>query len=111
PAREKLSRSVPTSAPRPTVIRYYVLAALCAITVINYVQRNSISGMETTLRSDLRIDQHVTGRAMSFFFVSYALMQIPCGWLAQRWGPRHALTAYAVGWSVATATLALASGS
>jgi sugar phosphate permease len=95
---------------RPTAIRYYVLAALCLVTLINYMQRNSIGGVETTLRSDLQIDQTVTGRAMSFFFVSYALMQIPCGWLAQRWGPRRALTAYTVGWSLATATLALAHG-
>ena len=95
---------------RPTNVRYLVFATLCAITVISYIQRNSIATVETSLCSDLHISLAETGDAKSDFFISYALLQIPCGWLAQRWGPRRALTLFALGWSVSTAALALAHG-
>jgi MFS family permease len=98
------------SAARPTNIRWIIFAFVCVITVINYMQRNSIATVETTLNSELQIGENETGNAKSAFFVSYALMQIPCGWLAQRWGVRRSLTLFAAGWSVSTATLALAHG-
>jgi ACS family glucarate transporter-like MFS transporter len=95
-------------ASRPTHVRHLVLAALCAITTINYVQRNSIGGAETTIRADLQVTRNDTGDAMSAFFLTYALCQVPSGWLAQRWGGRRALTLYAAGWSVVMALTAAA---
>ena len=92
---------------RPTHIRYFVLAAICVVTVINYVQRNSIGGLVTPIVSALQTDDTHVGLSGTCFFVAYALMQIPSGALAQRWGPRAALTIYTVGWSLATAGMAL----
>jgi ACS family glucarate transporter-like MFS transporter len=93
---------------RPTYIRHLVLAALCAITTINYVQRNSVGGAETTIRADLNLTRNQTGDAMGAFFLTYALCQVPSGWLAQRWGGRRALTMYAAGWSLVMALTAAA---
>jgi MFS family permease len=98
------------SACRPTNVRYVVLLVLCLATVINYVQRNCIGPAETTVRGSLDLSKIDTGNAISVFFVVYALMQIPSGWLAQRWGPRLALTVFAVGWSVSLGLSALANG-
>jgi MFS family permease len=97
-------------AERPTGVRHLVLAALLAITTINYVQRNSISPAETTIREDLDLKITQTGHAVSAFFITYALLQIPSGWLAQRWGARRALAFFAAGWSVVIGLTALASG-
>jgi ACS family glucarate transporter-like MFS transporter len=77
-----------------------VLAALCLITTINYIQRNSLGGAETTVRADLHLTRNDSGDAMGAFFLTYALCQVPSGWLAQRWGGRLALTVYAAGWSI-----------
>jgi sugar phosphate permease len=99
---------VPVLAARPTYIRHLVLAALCVITTINYIQRNSIGGAETTIRTDLQLTRNDTGDAMSAFFLTYALCQVPSGWLAQRWGGRRALTIYAAGWSIVMAFTAAA---
>jgi ACS family glucarate transporter-like MFS transporter len=77
-----------------------VLAALCVITTINYIQRNSIGGAETTIRADLDLTRNDTGDAMGAFFLTYALCQVPSGWLAQRWGGRRTLALYAAGWSI-----------
>jgi MFS family permease len=48
------------------------------------------------------------GRIMGSFFLGYGIMQIPAGWLGDRWGSRKALTLYALTWSSATALMALA---
>jgi ACS family glucarate transporter-like MFS transporter len=93
---------------RPTWVHHVVLAALCAVAAINYLQRNCISAAETTIRADLGLTKDETGDAISAFFLAYALLQIPSGWLAQRWGGRLALTLFAAGWSVALALCALA---
>ncbi len=100
----------PDSVLRPTRVRYLVVAAVCVITAINYIQRNSIGAAETTIRDDLSLTREQTGDAMAWFFWSYALFQIPSGWLAQRWGPRWALTLFAVGWSLALGLAALSAG-
>ncbi len=99
-----------TTAQRPTRVRYYVLAALLAITIVNYLQRNSFGSLESTIRKALVTDTTMTGRAGAAFFWIYALLQIPTGRLAQRWGPRLALTVYCIGWSFAAAALALSVG-
>lgn len=96
----------PLFVARPTRVRHLVLAALCLITTINYVQRNSLGGAETTVRSDLHLTRNETGDAMGAFFLTYALCQVPSGWLAQRWGGRRALTIYAAGWSMVMALTA-----
>jgi ACS family glucarate transporter-like MFS transporter len=94
-------------------VRYAVLAALCLITLINYVQRNCFATAETTLRADRELgltrDQHAA--AVGVFFTVYALCQIPSGRLAQALQPRIALPLFAVGWSLALGVLALANGS
>jgi ACS family glucarate transporter-like MFS transporter len=93
---------------RPTYIRHVVLAALCLITTINYIQRNSLGGAEKTVRADLHLELKDTGLAGGAFFLTYALCQVPSGWLAQRWGGRRALTIYAAGWSILMAFTAAA---
>ncbi len=87
-------------APRPTRVRHVVLAALCVITTINYMQRNSLAAVETRVSADLGVSDVDLGYAKGIFFVAYALCQVPSGWLAQRWGGRRTLTLYAAGWSL-----------
>jgi ACS family glucarate transporter-like MFS transporter len=102
------SARAPVLAARPTYVRHLVLAALCVITTINYVQRNSLGGAETTIRADLSLTRNDTGDAMGAFFLTYALCQVPSGWLAQRWGGRRTLTLYAAGWSIVMGLTAFA---
>src|SRR6266581_601701 len=54
--------------PRPTHVRYHVLAALCVVTVINYVQRNAVGSLATSIRISLEIDKRAL--AISGFLVS-----------------------------------------
>ena len=85
-----------------------MLAALCLITAICYIQRNCISNAEITIRTELGVTKDETGTLLSAFFLTYALCQVPSGWFAQAWGARRALTVLAAGWSAALALGALA---
>ncbi len=95
---------------RPTIVCHLVLASLLAITAVAYVQRNCISPAEKTVRDELGLRITATAAAQSAFFFSYALLQVPSGWLAQRLGPRLALPLYATGWSLTLLLLAVATG-
>lgn len=90
----------------PTVVRFAVLAWICAAAALAYVSRNAIAVAESTMRSDLGLTKEQSGWLMSAFFISYAVFQIPGAWFGQRFGARRTLPVFAVVWSVATATMA-----
>src|SRR4051794_11469927 len=91
-------------------MRYYVLALLCLAATIAYVQRIAISVALPRLEADLCLGKPELGLIMAAWSFGYAAMQVPSGWVADRWGPRRALTLYAVAWSVVTGLVALADG-
>jgi sugar phosphate permease len=59
---------------------------------------------------DLSLSPLEMGQALSAFFVGYALMQIPGGVLADRFGSRILLTASIAAWSVMTAATGAVQG-
>jgi MFS family permease len=105
-----MSKPAGSQSDRPTVARYVVLGWLCAAATIAYVQRNAVAVAESTIRADLELETEQTGWVFSAFFVTYAIFQIPSGWLGDCWGVRWTLSVYAVLWSLATALVSLADG-
>jgi len=87
----------------PTHARYMTLSLLCLIAAIAYISRNAISVPAKLIQEELGISLTQMGWVMSAFFWSYALSQIPSGWIGHIWGTRRALTAFAILWSIATA--------
>ena len=92
----------------PSSARTVVLLSLCAAAAIAYVQRNCIGVAESTIRAELGMTKDQMGWALSGFFLTYSLFQIPTGWLGQRLGPRKTLPFYSAAWSGATAITGLA---
>src|SRR5262249_31131021 len=84
-----------------SVVRFAVLAWLCAAAALAYVSRNAIAVAESTVRGDLGLTKEQSGWLMSAFFISYAAGQIPGAWIGQRFGARQALPAFAGAWSLA----------
>lgn len=95
---------------RPSLTRYLVLAALCCFAIIAYVQRNSIGVAESTIRAELGLSKEQMGQIMSGFFLTYALFQLPTGWMAHHWGTRRTLPLLAIVWSLATGMIGLGNG-
>jgi sugar phosphate permease len=89
-------------------MRYHVLTFLCAAAVIAYVQRLGFNVAERTIRGDLGLDREQIGRVMAAWSLGYALLQLPSGWLADRFGSRRVLTALALTWSLLTGLVGLA---
>jgi MFS family permease len=91
-------------------VRYGVLVLLCLAAVIAYVQRSAISLPARDIQQELDLGVGAMGSVMSAWYLGYALLQVPAGWLADRWGGRRALALYAALWSVFTGLTGLATG-
>src|SRR5262245_39862856 len=87
-------------------VRMQVLIWLCALTAIAYLQRN-LGVAESTLRHQADLSKDEMGLLQSSFLWSYALFQVPGGWLCHRWGPRVGLSVFCLTWSLATALTGL----
>lgn len=90
------------SSTRPSSTRYVVLGGLCAAAAIAYIQRYCVSVAESTIREDLGLTKYQMGWMFSTFFWTYAIFQIPSGWLGDRLGSRKTLSLYSILWSLAT---------
>ncbi len=92
--------------------RYLVLAFLCLAAAIAYIQRAVISVPTAEIASDLKIANVAKqmGWVSFAWYFSYALMQLPSGWFADRVGSRRALAMMCVVWSCATLLSGFATG-
>lgn len=68
--------------------RYSILAMLFIVTTINYADRATLSMAAPSMGKDLAIDAVTMGYAFSAFGWSYTALQIPGGWLLDRFGSR-----------------------
>lgn len=91
-------------------MRHTLLAFLCGITVIAYVQRSAMNGATKPIEEDLGLTSAELGLVMSGWYLLYSLFQLPGGWLADRLGSKPALLVFAAAWSVLTGLAGLAGG-
>lgn len=85
-----------------------VVAALFILSLITYLDRAAISSAKSAMSADMAISDRAMGAVFGAFALGYALAQIPAGWLADRFGPRLALSVLVVVWSLFTAGTASA---
>ena len=85
---------------RPTTVRYRVTAWLSTAAVLAYFCRNSVGVAESSIRESLKLTEAETGWMLGAFFWTYALFQVPAGYVGQRYGTRKVLGASAVLWSL-----------
>src|SRR5262245_41142493 len=88
-------------------MRYLVLAFLCLIAVIAYVQRLGVQSAYDPMQREWSIDTEDFGTLGTALLVGYALLQVPAGWLADRIGSRNALVLYAILWSLVCGSIGL----
>ena len=93
-----------------TRARYGVLGFTLVLTAIAYLDRVCISTAAPSMKADLGLNDAQMGRVFSAFTFAYALMEVPSGWLADRFGPRLMLTRIVIWWSVMTAATGWAAG-
>jgi ACS family D-galactonate transporter-like MFS transporter len=86
-----------------TRAHYIVFSALCLTVAIAYLSRNVLSPVEKSIEEDLRLSKEAMSLIMGSFFYTYRLMQIPGGWLSDRFGTWLVLPMLATVWALATA--------
>ncbi len=93
---------------KPSRARFAILGLLFVTVVINYLDRSNLSIAATKLSEDLGIGPKQLGYILSAFGWTYALMQIPGGWLVDKVRPRFLYAAAIALWSLATFGLGFA---
>ncbi|SHL06658.1 MFS transporter [Phytopseudomonas punonensis] len=79
---------------KPSRVRWRIFAIIFALTVINLIDRVSLSIAMPVIAGEFSLSPAMQGLILSSFFWAYALLQIPGGWLIDRYGPRRV-----IGWS------------
>lgn len=92
-----------------TRVRFHIAILMTFAIIINYLDRTVMSAAAPVIAADLNISPSSMGWIMSAFFLSYAIFQIPSGFLADRLGQRKTLAGSVAWWSLATAATAAAS--
>jgi MFS transporter, ACS family, D-galactonate transporter len=109
PDLASVSRPEPLSGASPS--RMNVVLFLLGLSVlINYIDRSNLSIAAPLLKDELGISTSQLGTLLSAFFWTYALMQIPAGWLVDRFDVRWVFAAGFFVWSAATAVTGLLHG-
>lgn len=90
--------------------RWVFITLLSTATFINYLDRGSLSVALPFISRDLHLGPVQQGLALSSFFWAYALMQIPMGWVVDRFDIKRVYAAAFVLWSLSAAGTGLARG-
>lgn len=82
--------------------RYLILLIIFIVTTINYADRATLSIAGTEVAKELQLSAISMGYIFSAFGWAYLLMQIPGGWLLDRYGSKKVYTYSLFFWSLFT---------
>ena len=89
--------------PRPTWARYIVLAFLCSMAFVLYLDRVCISQALKPMKTEFDLTNTQTSYVLMAFTLAYGLFEIPTGRWGDRYGSRRVLTRIVLWWSAFTA--------
>ena len=91
-------------------VRWRIAALLFFATVINYIDRQTLSVLAPEITAELGLTNIEYSNIVQAFLISYASMYIVWGLVIDRWGTRTALAVSMIWWSLANAGHAVARG-
>ncbi len=103
--------AMPATSPARTQMprARWIMVWLCfAALAINYTDRANLAVAAPSIRQDLHIGTTTMGFLLGSFFWTYALMQLPAGWLADRYGARLVFPIAVAWWSLFTGLMSVA---
>lgn len=90
--------------------RWRLMILLVAAMLFCYAQRNALSVASKSMSDDLGFNPAKTGVLLSSFFWVYAFMQMPSGWLVDRFGVRRTYAFGFIFWSLMSVLTGLTNG-
>src|SRR5262252_7743816 len=94
----------------PSRYRWVIVAVLCAVAFVLYVDRINISVSAPHIAAEFGLSSQALGNVLSAFLFGYALGLVPGGWLADRFGAHKVLTVAAIFWALLTALMGCVPG-
>ena len=91
-------------------VRGKVMVLLCIFYALAYIDRSNISTAAPFIHTDLNLSDAQMGLVFSAFALPYAFLQMPGGWLGDRFGARRTLAWLGGVWAAATAATGAAGG-
>lgn len=88
--------------------RWYIVGLLATALFINYVDRGAVPTAAHLIQDEIGLSTRQLGLLFSAFFWSYSLLQIPVGWVAERYGAQRILAAGLTIWACATMLVGVA---
>ncbi|MDU2063502.1 MAG: MFS transporter [Sporomusaceae bacterium] len=82
--------------------KYFVFILLYLGWCISYIDRAAINISLAAIGKEFLMSPSTMGIVLSSFFVGYALMQLPGGWLADKFGSKKIIIAGILFWSIFT---------
>ena len=83
--------------------RWLILALLFSITVINFIDRQTLSVLAPVIRSIFHLSNEQYGRIVAALQFGMMSGEFPMGYLMDRWGTRLGISVAVMWWSSATA--------
>jgi ACS family hexuronate transporter-like MFS transporter len=81
-------------------IRWFIAALLFLASVINYIDRQTLSVVAPQLTKELHMSPVQYSNVLQAFLVAYTIMYLGSGFLVDRWGTKVSLAAFMAFWSV-----------
>ena len=83
-------------------VRHLILAIMCLLYFIAYIDRVNISVAAPFISKEFGLTPTELGVVFSAFALPYAALQIVGGWCADKFGPRLVLAVLSIIWAIAT---------
>jgi MFS family permease len=93
---------VAARAPAGTRFRWVIVAILCTIAFVLYIDRVNLMVAIPSIEGEFDLDEQTCGNILSAFLFGYAVGLVPGGWLADRFGAHRILTAAGLSWGLLT---------
>ncbi len=86
--------------------RWLILALLLTVTIVNFIDRQTLSILAPKIRESMHLSHQAYGRIVAAFQFGMMAGELPVGSLMDRWGVRFGLSLAVLWWSLATGTQA-----
>ena len=83
-------------------VRWFIISMICTITVINYIDRQTLSVLAPTIRETFGMSNAVYSRVVTTFLLGYTISQMLSGKLLDRIGTRAGFMLFVGVWTIAS---------
>jgi ACS family hexuronate transporter-like MFS transporter len=91
-------------------LRWWIIALVCFGTIVNYLSRNSLAVLASTLMTQMHFSTREYSYVVGAFQLAYTVMQPVCGYVLDFLGTRTGFALFALLWSVASCLHGFATG-